>query len=58
MHITVIDGVFPQSLLAEDNLTFDTYKLPSDRNNRRTDALRAPDQHLAYYKQGGNWWPF
>ncbi len=57
LHITVIDGVFPGALLAGENLTFSTYRLPDDRNTPRTDAIRSPDQNMTFFRDGGGgWW--
>ena len=43
MHLTVLDGVFPQELLAAQNLSFSSYAMPMAKNNKRTDALRQQD---------------
>jgi hypothetical protein len=40
MHLTVLDGVFPQQVLADQNLTFSPYRMPSKKNVRREDPLR------------------
>ena len=40
MHLTVLDGVFPQQVLARQNLTFSPYRMPAKKNVRREDALR------------------
>ena len=57
MHLTVIDGIFPSALLADENLHFASYTMATDRNLRREDAIRAPDQWLTYYKNG-DWGSF
>ncbi|HJN76048.1 MAG TPA: DUF2330 domain-containing protein [Myxococcota bacterium] len=40
MHLTVLDGVFPQQVLAAQNLTFSPYRMPAKKNVRREDPLR------------------
>ena len=55
MTLTVIDGVLPHSLLARENLTFTHYDMPDGRNNRRQDAIAAPDQTRHYFRGGGGW---
>ncbi len=40
MHLTVLDGVFPQKVLAAQNLSFSPWTMPSRRNARREDPLR------------------
>ncbi len=34
MTMTVVDGDFPRDVLAQDNLTFKNFRMPSRRNNR------------------------
>ena len=43
MHLTVMDGVFPQEVLARENLAFSNYTMPLAKNTPRTDALRPQD---------------
>ncbi len=57
MHLTVVDGIFPSALLADENLHFASYTMAADRNLRREDAIRAPDRWLSYYKNG-DWGSF
>ena len=47
MHLTVLDGVFPQELLAAQNLSFSSYTMPMAKNTRRTDALRPQDLYTS-----------
>jgi len=46
MTLTVIDGDFPRTTIAEQNLTFPRHRMPADRNNaRRYDARQqGPNQ--------------
>ena len=37
MHATVLAGVFPQDVLARQNLTFSTYEMPDGKNQPRYD---------------------
>jgi hypothetical protein len=50
MHLSVIDGVFPQALLAAQNLSFASYTMPEARNQRRSDELMTPGPHLWYMR--------
>jgi hypothetical protein len=43
MTLTVIDGVLPHELLAEQNLVFEPYSMPKGRNTRRTESIGSPD---------------
>jgi hypothetical protein len=56
MTLTVIDGVLPGKLLAEQNLEFVPYTMPEARNTRRKDGIATPDFHQHYWKEGGSGW--
>ncbi len=43
MHLTVLDGVFPQELLAAQNLSFSSYTMPMAKNTKRSDPLQPQD---------------
>ena len=47
MHLTVLDGVFPQELLAAQNLSFSSYTMPMAKNTPRRDALRPADLYTS-----------
>ena len=50
MHMSVIDGVYPNELLAKENLTFKPYKMPKAKNKKRKDPLRTPDKNMWVYR--------
>ncbi|MCP4804600.1 MAG: DUF2330 domain-containing protein [Proteobacteria bacterium] len=50
MHLTVLDGVFPQQVLARQNLTFSTYEMPDKRNVARLDPIRPIAQTVSVPK--------
>ena len=53
MHLSVIDGVYPQRVLARQNLTFSTYRLPPlVRALERNDPLKPADIWLSYPRNG------
>ncbi|MEL6349819.1 MAG: DUF2330 domain-containing protein [Myxococcota bacterium] len=51
MHMTVIDGVFPQDVLARENLTFTRYVMPEATNVARADAIAAPDMYVSMVRK-------
>ena len=50
MHISVIDGVFSGEVLARENLSFSSFKMPKEDNTRRNDAIRPADIRLTVYR--------
>lgn len=57
MHLTVIDGVFPGSVLARQNLTFSPYRLTRDeRLFDRNDPMTPADIWLSYERGGGRYY--
>ncbi|MCP4804599.1 MAG: DUF2330 domain-containing protein [Proteobacteria bacterium] len=58
MHLTVLDGVFPQDVLARQNLGFSTYRMPAKKNTRRNDAIRPSDLWTSVPKNGGGGLPW
>ena len=50
MHLSVIDGVFPQELLAAQNLSLSTYEMPSTRNQERIEPIRPAGQALVFWR--------
>ncbi len=50
MHLTVIDGIFPQELLASTNLTFTTWAMDDAQNQPRQEPIRPAAGWLYYYK--------
>jgi hypothetical protein len=52
MHLSVIDGVFPQHVLARQNLTFSGYRLTDDeRAFVRNDPMKPADIWLSYPRE-------
>lgn len=51
MHISVVDGVYPNELLAKENLQFTKYSMSKDKNNIRQDPLRTADKSIWVYTQ-------
>ena len=50
MTLTVIDGVFPQQLLADQNLTFTTYAMDDAHNLPRQEAIRPAVGSLTFWR--------
>jgi hypothetical protein len=50
LTLTVIDGVFSGEVLASENLTFATYRLPPARNARRESSIRLSPPMLTLYE--------
>lgn len=50
MTFTVIDGVIPGDLLANDNLRFEPWTMPWVRNRPREDSIRPKATSLTFYR--------
>jgi hypothetical protein len=50
MTLTVIDGVIPKSLVANDNLRFETWRMPWVSNRNREDSIRPVAASLTFWR--------
>ncbi len=50
MHLTVIDGIFPQALLAAQNLTFSEFEMGQAQNQPRVEAIRPAAGQLTFWR--------
>jgi hypothetical protein len=52
LHLTVLDGVFDGSVLAEQNIAFEPYAMPERKNVREPDPIRAGPAPVTVWR---NW---